>query len=357
MIRCAFIASYYGPYYSNYVASMLALEIAFKAKEYYSIYILPVEVQNFEWIKMLYELTDKVFFIKYKPYSIENIYAIRKILKDNSINLIYSRMCGWDFTAHFACPTLPIVWHMDMRVDNKNTKRRIKNWLKFRILAFGKTYHVAVSDPVNNAINSFNPKNKSVAIINAIDFTRLNTKNHSTRMHTVKILLFGWAPYIKGLDTALAACEKLNENGIKYELLVSAQQKTYDYINEYYSQVPEWLKLLPPTNEISILYDNVDMMLSASRTESFSYCLAEAIYSGLKVIYSDIDGTSWAGEFKNAVRFKTADVDDLQRAIIECDNMNPTDESILFNANLMVEKYGMDSWVNQMIDNIERIVK
>ena len=358
-IKCGFVSSFNGPYYSNFVASIISLEKNMQERGIETVYIFPSEDIDFEWMNYLRELTDKIYFVDYKPNSLQNYLRIKKILKSERVNIVYSRMSGWDFAARFAMPFTPVIWHMDYRVNVEDKKRRLLNYIKFRILGFGKTYHIAASKPVADAINTLKPRYKAKAIVNSLDFSRLNLKPAHILSKPLKLLIFGWLPETKGLDTTLDALEKLNtkSDNIDYELLVSSQPFTEEYMNERYkSNYPEYVRMIPPTDNVSELYDEADVMISASRSESFSFCLAEAIYSGLPVIFSDIAGTSWAMEFKNAYEFKTGNSDDLIRALKEVRN-DITDEELSFNRELMQRKYSMDSWSEKIIDYIMEIVK
>lgn len=355
-IKCGFISSFDGPYYSNFVASIISLEKNMQQQGIETVYIFPLKDKDFEWMDSLRELTEKIYFLDYKPKSLDNFIQVRKIFKKEKVNLIYSRMSGWDFTARFAFPFLPVIWHMDYRVNVIDKKRRLLNFIKFRLLGFGKTYHIAASLPVADAINSLKPKNRAVGIVNSVDFSRLNKKEAHCISKSYKLLIFGWAPIVKGLDTVLDALEKINKDEMVYELLISSQEKTEEYMNERYGgNYPLFVKMLEPTDNVSELYDEADIMISASRSESFSFCLAEAIYSGLPVVFSDIPGTSWAREFKNAYIFKTSDVDDLIRTLNEIKN-EVSDDELMFNRKLMQEKYSMDAWSERIINYINNII-
>ena len=352
-IRCAVVASYYGPYYSNFVASLYAFNEMMIGNNNYVVYVFPKEVEQFEWVEKLQE-TNKIYYLDYNPYSFNNFKALRKIFKTEKINLIYSQMCGWDFTAHFAAPFTPIIWHMRMGVDNVNLKKKIKNWIKFNIFGFGKTYHIAVSEPVTKAINAFKPKNQCVTIRNALDFSRLkapSTKNVDNK----NILIFGWQPHTKGLDVALDACEKIIADGKKIRLLVSSQEATYEYINQRYVEIPDWLELLEPTSDVSSLYDRADIMISASRSEGFSFALAEAIYSGLITVVSDIPGTSWSSEFSARYEFKSEDSDSLKDALLFALNHNITEDEQNGNRQILKDKYSMDVWVDAVYKELNSI--
>ena len=356
-IKCGFVMSFNGPYYSNFVSSIFSLEENMKKQEIETVYIFPSEDKEFEWMLKFKELTDKLYFVDYAPRTLGNFLEVKRILKREKVNLIYSRMSGWDFIARFAFPSLPVIWHMDYRVNVEDKKRRLLNYIKFRFLGFGKTYHIAASKPVADAINTLKPKNRAVAIINSLDFLRLNIKTAHIISKPIKLLIFGWLPEVKGLDTTLEAVTLLNQSGNQYELMISSQPLTDNYMEKCYGDnIPDFVKMLPPTDNVSELYDEADIMISASRSESFSFCLAEAIYSGLPVVFSDIAGTSWAREFKNACEFKTGDTNDLIRAIKEV-NCVVTEEDLCFNRELMQEKYSMDAWSKKIIDYIWEIVK
>lgn len=361
-IRCAFVSTFMGPYYSNYVASVIACEKAMQEKGCYSVYVYPREVESFDWVKSLREVNDRIYFLDYKPRSVSNFRALKKIFKDEKINLIYSRMCGWDFPSHFAAPRLPIIWHMEMRVIVDQKIKRLKNLFKFKCLAFGKTYHIAVSQPGCDAINSLKPKNPCVWIPNALDFSRLEPIDFGAPVgrdgKPLNLLLFGWDPAVKGLDLALDACEKINTEDVKVRLLVSAQEKTYEYMkNRYGEKNPEWVELLPPTDHIAEVYGMTDIMLSASRSEGFPYAIGESLYTGLSVVYSDIPGAYWTGEFKAVHKFASGDAADLERAIREAMAHPVTAEERKFNRDLMTEKYSMETWSGKILDIIEEIMR
>ena len=354
-IRCAFVASYYGPYYSNFVAALYAFNAKMLQNDNDVIYVFPQEVKDFEWVKDL-EKSNKIYYLNYNPHSLNNLRALRKIFKNEKINLIYSHMCGWDFTARFSAPFTPVIWHMRMGVNVTDKKKKIKNRIKFKLLGFGKTYHIAVSPAVTEAINSLKPKKKCVTIINALDFSRLE-KNEKVLVpkEQKNILLFGWSPSTKGLDITLDACEKLIKDGKNIKLLVSSQEKTYEYMNERYKKTPDWVELLEPTSDVSSLYNRADIMLSASRSEGFSFSLAEAIYSGLVTVVSDIPGTSWSREFNARYEFLSGNADALKVALENALNHQITKEEQETNRNILKKKYSMDVWANAVYDELNLI--
>ena len=87
-MNCAFVASYFGPYYSNFVASMLAFHDGMRAKGHDVCYVLPKEAESFEWIGLLKNKASKIYYLKYEGTSLNNIFALRRIFRIENIDLI-----------------------------------------------------------------------------------------------------------------------------------------------------------------------------------------------------------------------------------------------------------------------------
>ena len=229
-------------------------------------------------------------------------------------------------------------------------------FIKFKFLGFGKTYHISVSQPVTDAINSLKPRNKCVTIQNSIDFSRITPKTNSDNSkQTKEILLFGWQPQVKGLDITLDACEMLINEGKNIKLLVSSQEKTYEYMNERYDKTPDWVELLEPTSDVASLYNKADIMLSASRSEGFSFSLAEALYSGLITVVSDIPGTSWSREFNARFEFESGNADSLKNALELAIDYNITEKEQNENRQILEDKYSMDMWASTVYNELNLI--
>ena len=350
-------ASYGGPYAGNFMPSLIAYDAVAKELGYRTVYLFPDFTANYAWVEEMRRIADKVYFIAYHPYSLDNVKRIRRICREEQAVLLYSRMSGWDLTARLAMPRLPQLWHMEMGLDLSSRKRKFKYRFKYRVLGFGKTYHIAVSEPTTETINSLHVSNRCVWIPNAIDLTRLHEREAYSFGDPVKLLSFAYQPSIKGFDLALDACEALNREGVRFLLFASAQERTFEYVKERYGNAaPEWLTLLAPTDRIASVYDSVDVMLAPSRSEGFSFALTEALYSGLAVVYSDIPGSRWADELQMAFRFRSEDAQSLAKAIETCVKEPVTAQKQRFNRALIQEKYTLTAWQNKLRTVLQQLL-
>lgn len=347
------ITSYDGPYGGNFIASINFLNNKLKTEGFRTIYVFQEKVKSFSWIPEVEKFADRVVFLPYLPNSFSNIMQIRKIVKEEKPRLIYSRMCGWDIAAHLAAPNIPIVWHMEMNPNLHSFFKKVKYFGKYRILGRKNVYSVSVSLPGRELLNSLNLKNKCICIQNSADFSRLpsSPKKITNKTSPENLLIFGYNPSVKGLDLAIDACEIINREQIRCNLLVSSQVRTYEYINDRYGDnIPPWLNLLPPTDDIASLYNNADILISASRSEGFSFCLLEALYSGLPAVYSDITGTNWADEMKGVYKFKSGNVDGLVKAINDCIENGISTSDQEYNRAIINEKYSLENWANEFFN-------
>lgn len=352
------VASYGGPYSGNFIPSLLAFNNIVHEMGYRSVFIFPRFTESYSWVPKIKESSDRVCFIPYKPYSLDNISRIKNICRKEKAILVYSRMSGWEITARFAMPGLPQIWHMEMGLDISSKHNRLKYWLKYRVFGFGKTFHIAVSDSVTKSINSFGVKYPCIWLPNAILFSRLHKKPQYQYSDPIRLLIFAYDPLVKGLDLALDACELLNANETRFVLLVSAQEPTHCYLlDRYGDSFPEWIEILEPTNDISSVYDRADIIISASRSEGFPYALTEAIYSGLPAVISDIPGTSWATEMKMVKVFPSGDHVALANKIEELASEPVSEESQEYNRKIINEKYSLRTWSESIRFVVEHALK
>ncbi|MBR4750829.1 MAG: glycosyltransferase family 4 protein [Thermoguttaceae bacterium] len=350
------VASYGGPYGGNFIPSLIAYDEVVKELGYRSVYVFPDFVSDYAWVEEMKECADRLYFIPYQQYTLDNIKRIKKICLDEHAVLLYSRMSGWDITARLAMPRLTLIWHMEMGLNLTSIKSRVKYWIKYKILGFGKTYHIAVSDKTVDSINSLHVKNKCVWIPNAINLLRLHMKDALPYIQPIKLLTFAYQPTIKGFDIALDACEVLNKYYVMYELLASAQARTYEYIKKRYPEsLPEWLTLVPPTDNISEIFDKADCLLCPSRSEGLSFANLEGLYSGLPVVYSNIPGNRILSDFKMTYCFESCNATDLADKIVQCTKTPISEEFQRENRELIEKKYSMPAWSQKIKEIIFKI--
>lgn len=343
-MNIALLASYAAPYSGNFIPSVLLLNKKVKEKGGKIVFVFPEEAKAQEWTSLF--KGEKVYYLSYAPYSFSTIKVLKKIFKYEQPDVIYSHFCGWDISSRIAAPFTRSVWHCRMNIRTDSISRKLKYLIKYRIIGACRTFSIGVSPAVGKKLIAVAGKKKACTICNGVDFSRLHIKE-SYPNEKKRVLILGWQPQVKGFDTACDAFER-DTNGLL--LRVSCQPATKAYISERFSENPQWLDTVEPTDNVASLYDNADIFLSASITEGFAIAVAEALYSGLPCVISDIEGTNWALEMRNVFVFKTGDAESLAAALKKCKETPMTKEAAEYNRKLLLEKYSLDSWTEKVMN-------
>ena len=346
--RCLIIASLMAEHKTNYVYNMLALIKKFHANGDEIVFIFPKAKTNAEWVDEIRQEGCKVYFLDYKPYSLSNVNFVRKIIKDEKINLVQSDYTGWDITVKLAKPFIPTIWYERMRVNDKDTVKKIENLIKYKIVGAFNTFSVGISDDVYNSLCFLSNKKRCEKIYNAFDTSRFSLSYQKVENDIKTYLMFSYSPMVKGTDIVCDAMEELNRDGVKARLIIVSHGVNDDYLNSRYKQLPEWLTVEKPRSDVEYYYSRADSFISASRSEGFSYALLEAIYMGMGCIASDIPGTSWSERFRGVKYFKSGDSNSLLETLKQDINSNISKENADFNRQKTLTDFSFDNWVEKV---------
>lgn len=166
-------------------------------------------------------------------------------------------------------------------------------------------------------------------------------------------LLLGWNKYRKGMDIAVKAVQKFRETDPTLHLGIIGVgsppwQSTVDWIQEKTGVDPDcgWLHFLPSYEDIFACHRAVDVYLSASRKEAFSYGLLEAISQNTPVVVSDVEGTQWADAYSKAVMYPVEDAQSCADAIRKALTMGRQPS----NQDAVTAQYSIDLWCQRIMD-------
>ena len=113
-------------------------------------------------------------------------------------------------------------------------------------------------------------------------------------------------------------------------------------------EVPEWVKILPPREDVASYYRAADLFISPSRAEGMTYSVIECAYCKCPMIVSDICGQGHARAIPGAKIVENENTEMLREAIIESITV---DNSSLEKAyNYVKENYSLDNWCNKILD-------
>lgn len=297
------LTDYGAPYAGNFIASLTALESLLDSNEAKTVYVLPSRASDRVWAQEMAQTHD-VRFLKNGGF-FSYLRQVRGLLKETNADVLHEHFIHFSekLAAWFASKTcghrVETVLHLHNHIElPKSPLLRLPHMLYFRSVS----RFVCCSESVAAHIIADGVTKERVRVAqNAIAFERLDCFDSSVRasLHLPQqaklALMFGYNYSIKGVDLAVNAVRLLREReGLPATLAVALssnlEQVRLRICAELgVSDVPDWILLLPPREDVSSYYRMADVFLSPSRQEGFCYALVEAAYCRTPVLASAID--------------------------------------------------------------------
>lgn len=361
--RVNIICNYASIYAGNFIPSILNLCEKLESK--HIVFSFPIEAENRNWITHIKSKGYSVFFYQNKFFKKD----IRRINHENRINIVYTHFIS-GLKIKTVVPfnrrvKLFIHVHSDFSGNKKSTlKQRLKRTIEKRFIRKDAKY-IFVSEPLYLADCS---KNKYY-VHNALCLERIFANELDKKMFLKEyaideqktiFLLFGWSPYIKGVDLAVKSFLNLPEElQKKAELIIvygkdDGRTNCIDFLvkqigNNSFLENRNII-FIHPEEDIFSLYRLADVYVMSSRSEGFSYSLLESLYFNLKCIVNDIEGCAWAKQYLNCLFFPINSVDGLTQSFKQCIGSKNK-----HGVNSDIEKeFNIDNWSSKIKNIIEK---
>jgi glycosyltransferase involved in cell wall biosynthesis len=238
--------------------------------------------------------------------------------------------------------------------------------IKFRVMG-RSAYILAVSEHLKERpLNAGFDVRRIHTIKNGIDFARLDgekssfnpLKNLGLKKENT-VLMFGWHPFVKGVDVALEAFEIVARQRNDIALVIVGREQTQAEVLEKYPQGnPSWVHLVQPIENVIDYLGNAGVFLSASRREGFPYSVFEAIVCGCMVVASDIPALQWMKGPIHNWWFQNENPNDLAKRIIECTSLKDDErlKVVEVNAAYIRKHLSAEKWADEVIGAYGHVV-
>ncbi len=372
------LANYNGPYEGNFIPSLIALERRLQERGWRQILAFPEGAKEFNWFQRVQRENKCIYIIPKRKSIFSQIKAVDQIVNHEGIKIIHTHFTNYDVVAWLSKlhdkinnnNNIEVIWHIHSPARVKKTfMRQLRDLVKYKII--GRSVHAIVVS--SGGFISMRERGllerQAFVVPNGIDLGRL-TKCTKTRQEMrnsfhvtdeeVLCLQYAWEPYIKGVDITLSAMEYLMRYGLQVKLCLVGQDALFHFVRKRFKdRIPDWVRIIEPENEVTNYLKAADIFVSASRTEGFSYAVAEAMAIGLPVICSDIRGLEWAREAPGVVFFPGEDSAGLAQGIIKIMKWAPEKLAARTAAgqSLIIERYGVETWAERVANLYEQIVE
>ena len=367
------VTDYGAPYEGNFVASLRALEARLNQAGSGMVYVFPRRSGNVAWTQAMIREKQNVHLIQSDSFF---AYArqIRRLLQESGATILHEHFIHYKqkLAALLAAKTcghrVNTVLHLHNHIELPTSPlRRLPHLLQFSSVA----RFVCCSESVAAHLtrDGINPSRIRVAQ-NAIAFERLDRFDPDLRetlslpQNAKLALLFGYNFEVKGVDIAVEAVRLLSERSAQPVYLAIALSSHREEVHSRICaqlnlpELPEWIMLLPPREDVASYYRLADVFLSPSRQEGFCYALIEAAYCRTPVLASAIDAQKDLALPQEAFfppQDASALCDAMAQVFAEPDTPQRAERLSLASARV-VETYSLAHWAERVAAVYEEIL-
>ena len=351
------ICDYAAAYRGNFVESLQRLETALAAKGVAQVYLFPYRANHTkakEWIAQMRREGRAVYVQERSLFG--NLRLLRRIKKQHHVTVVLRHF--FDNTMDLLVPPVfgkrRVIRFIHGMYDVSATApmHRLRRWLYRREVLVG------VSQAVTDDLARLFLRSRVVNVTNAVCFDRLDSTPALPRTEAISCMVMGYNSRVKGVDLALRAVNALRERHDVTLSIVAAShlEELKTAITQTLGEIPAWVQILPPREDVAAYYKSVDIFLAPSRSEGFSYAVVEATACGASVVFSDIAAhrllkvdTRYRFESENMAAF----TETLERAVRECRTEETAARKAQW-AEQVRQEYAIDRWVAQVCALIEK---
>lgn len=352
-------ANYGSVYKGNFIQSVQVLEKKLISEGNTVHWMFPEKARKSDWIKEMKSHGSALEFLHLSSIG-QTVSRIRNYVKANQINVVHIHFIDLKIMIMFRIALLGISGityrihlHNHYPVDT-GVKKLLRKWSEKDCVFLCCSYSVA-----QDLLNRGYPNEKVITVENCIEFSRLDIINEDAYCKSVffnnrwKLMMFGFDYERKGVDLALKAVSAINRERVYqvqlYISLSSNRELVKGKIKEtFQGEIPEWITLLEPRNDIATYYNRVDAFLSASREEGFCYALLEAAYRKVQLIASWIPAQNDL-LIPECFWFESGNADDLKIKIEECIREPKSKPLLEKQKQVIVQHYNLNEWANKVV--------
>lgn len=360
------VANYAAAYSGNFIESLNFLSAELVEQNIKSFYVFPKvneDTNAYKWIQELKQSGREISFFRNK--FIHDILVLRKIIKAKKVKIIHTHFITMKQFMMVKLAAIGTQAKIVMHFHNHSKQAYgVKNFI--RKVIYKKCVMIACSDSVYNAVKRDFPDNVKYEVDNGANFDRLkncveiNRADYGLKEDSILLLIFGFDYYRKGVDIALRALADLNNQNVKYEIIISLSknhEQIKDEIIKQFGEVPEWVKIISARSDVASLYNMCNIFLSPSREEGMPYSVIEASYCLCSVVISDIPPQQNL-KIPYTVYHKSEDPESLKESIeIALAEKDERLKNIVHVRDVLENDYSVGGWAEDVLEVYKKVLE
>lgn len=374
MATVVHVAGFSSPYGGNFIASLAQLRKSCMEAGWDTAFLFPEVARERAWFELLAQGGWDMRCFPITASRMRLVPLLAQIVAQEDVCLVHTHFVDYDLSALAAKwlgvarrrpqRRIPLLWHAHSEIDALTSVaclRRVAMHAKYGVLSRG-VHMIPVGRSVARQLIAVGVSEERVHLVeNGIDLCRATIAARSTDEVLTDLsldesrrvlLMFGWKPILKGVDTALEAVAAVYARFPAVALVIVGTDELNTYIAEQFDKdPPPWLRVVAPVEDVASLFHSADIFLAPSRSEGFSYSVCEAMANKLPVVLGDIPGVSWARRSPGAVFFPAGDAQALMDVLVEVLDWDEETRAQHGEANehLAYADFDVTSWSERMI--------
>lgn len=348
------ICDYAAAYKGGFINSLEYLRKDLQKDSIGTVYLFPhraLSTNAKNWIEEL-KSDGATVYIQSDSF-LKNIQLLRKIAKEHNVRKIFRHFNDLhiDIIERLFLPSIPVVRFFHCTYTASGVSHFIRK------LLYKKDVFVGVSKTVvEDALKHFSDR-KVNSLENAIMLERFSDCERVDKAPQISCITMGYNCKVKGVDLTFEAFKRIREkyDVLLYVVVASHKEELEDEIKTHFGEKPDWLIVLPPTENIGKYYYGADIVLGPSRAEgALPFVIFEAMYCGCLAVVSDIP-QQLTDKISGIRYFKSEDIDDYERVLSKAieDVAKPETEALRQKAKEeIISNYSMQVWCDRFKEYI-----
>ena len=328
---------------------------------------MPEEAKDRDWISRL----SVVHYTDWTYGSLRKVW--KQINAANNIDVVHFHfISGWNalYCRMAFRGNAKRIWHLHMHIVPPAGKLAVLK-TAFNHIIYSNSYKIGVSKSVADEIKIYSDSNVCV-INNALDFKRLMQYEEESYIREkaadrINCMIMGNDCDRKGVDIAVESVYRLWKQGYDIMLYIAMNDVFVPRLMKFLKSSvkvkdvdsAQFMKIIPARNDVASYYRKVDVFLSPSRSDTWTWAIDEAAYCGCMVIASNVPGQNennvpgfeWTGNPNSEdVSKDMADKILFLHALSEKERIKRTNMAI----DYMKKNFSLDVWADKVLEIYEK---
>jgi len=214
---------------------------------------------------------------------------LRRIIKEEKIDIVHSHLNPADFYTHLICPVPQVhTSHTTYSMDTETTKSKL--YLEKKLFFTRRKCNlIHLSEYTkNDLLQSIPFKGKSFVLNNFIPdkFFSIENKGYKSANKSLKLIAVGRLNAGKNFMYLLETFKFLKDVNIELDIYGYGEMEDYNtIIKEFQIKV----RMMGGVSDIATVLNNYDLFIMPSKFEGFPLSVFEAMAAGLPLLLSNID--------------------------------------------------------------------